>query len=304
MLGNVSDLDLRLIRVFIAIVDAGGLSAAQSTLNVGQSTLSSQLVTLETRLGFRLCRRGRAGFCLTAKGERFAQLARDLLAAVGEFSTQARHLDRKLVGTLHVGLIGHVSIDMNVRIAQAIARFRERDEAVQFNFFVRSPEELESQLLSGQLQLAVGYFWHRLAALQYMPLFAERQRAYCGRGHPLFDGTDEVMAEALEDYEWTWRSYPLPEASRLLPSSAITAVTDDMEAAAVLILSGRHLGYLPEHVAAPYLAAGLLSPVSAKMMQYDVQFHVATRKRESLDDVVAAFLEDLLQVPRVSKHDV
>src|SRR6218665_663285 len=59
MAPQFADLDLRLIRVFLAIVDAGGLSAAQRTLNVGQPTLSSQLATLETRLGFSLCARGR-----------------------------------------------------------------------------------------------------------------------------------------------------------------------------------------------------------------------------------------------------
>ena len=60
MLSTVTDLDLRLIRVFLAIVDAGGVSAAQDVLGVGQSTISSQLATLETRLDFRLCERGRA----------------------------------------------------------------------------------------------------------------------------------------------------------------------------------------------------------------------------------------------------
>jgi DNA-binding transcriptional LysR family regulator len=70
MLTTVSDLDVRLIRVFLAIVDAGGLSAAQVSLNVGQPTLSSQLATLETRLGFTLCERGRGGVRLTVKGVR------------------------------------------------------------------------------------------------------------------------------------------------------------------------------------------------------------------------------------------
>ena len=62
MLGRLSDLDLRLVRVFLAVVDASGVSAAQMTLNVGSSTISTQLATLETRLGFRLCDRGRGGF--------------------------------------------------------------------------------------------------------------------------------------------------------------------------------------------------------------------------------------------------
>ena len=68
MLGRLSDLDLRLVRVFLAVVDASGVSAAQMTLNVGSSTISTQLATLETRLGFRLCDRGRGGFKLTPKG--------------------------------------------------------------------------------------------------------------------------------------------------------------------------------------------------------------------------------------------
>ena len=54
MFSQLTDLDLRLIRVSLAIVDAGGVSPAQATLNVGQSTISTQLATLETRLGYRL----------------------------------------------------------------------------------------------------------------------------------------------------------------------------------------------------------------------------------------------------------
>ena len=72
MLNNLSDLDLQLIRSSLAVVDAGGLTPAQSTLNVRQSTISTLLSVLETRLGFRLCTRGCAGFKLKAKGVRFA----------------------------------------------------------------------------------------------------------------------------------------------------------------------------------------------------------------------------------------
>ena len=49
MLGTVSELDLRLIRVFLAVVEAGGISAAQTALNTTQPTISAQLATLEGR---------------------------------------------------------------------------------------------------------------------------------------------------------------------------------------------------------------------------------------------------------------
>lgn len=296
MLTNLSDLDLRLIRVFLAIVDAGGLSAAQASLNVGQSTLSSQLATLETRLGFALCVRGRSGFRLTPKGERFVQLARRLMDTLSDFSAEARNVDRQLVGSLNIGLIGHAPMSQNVRIGQAIARFRQRDEAVRFSIVVRPPGDLEEQLISGQLQVAVGYFWHRVPTLDYTPLFSERQVAYCGHDHPLFGRAGKLAMEDLVGFDWAWRSYPLPEAQLTQPALRVTALADNMEATAVLILSGRHLGYLPEHFAAPYVEAGLLAPLNQSAMHYNVGFHMASRKRAYLNDIALAFLEDLRQV--------
>src|SRR5581483_6920367 len=64
ILGQVSDLDLRLMRVFKAVVECGGMAAAELELNIGTSTVSRHVKDLETRLGLRLCRRGRGGFAL------------------------------------------------------------------------------------------------------------------------------------------------------------------------------------------------------------------------------------------------
>ena len=67
-LGQLSDMDLRLLRVFRVVADCGGMAAAELELNIGSSTISRHIKDLETRLGFRLCRRGRAGFPLTPWG--------------------------------------------------------------------------------------------------------------------------------------------------------------------------------------------------------------------------------------------
>ncbi len=106
MFTTLSDLDLRLIRVFFAIVDAGGVSSAQAVLNVGQSTINTQLATLEARLGYRLCERERSGFALTSRGEPFVGACRTLLAAVETFDSTARDVGKKLVSTLTLGIIG------------------------------------------------------------------------------------------------------------------------------------------------------------------------------------------------------
>jgi DNA-binding transcriptional LysR family regulator len=293
LLGNLSDLDLRLIRVFLTVADAGGVTLAQSTLNVGQSTISTQLAALETRLGYRLCERGRSGFQLTAKGERFYALSQKLLESVNEFSLTARNLDKTLVGTLNIGLIGHTPVSQNARLSDAIAAFRQRDEAVRFSISVRSPGDLEEHLLSGEIQIAVGYFWHRVPTLEYTPLFIERQVAYCGRGHPLFASAGKLAPSKVHDYEWVWRTYPLPEAQMSTTPNRVTAQADNMEAVSLLILSGYHLGYLPQHFAAPYAQQGLLMALNPESLHYDVTFHVVTQRRSRQSPIVQAFLEDL-----------
>ena len=66
---RIADVDIRLLRVFLAVVESGGFSAAQTVLNVGIPTISLHMSELERRIGFRLCSRGSAGSIATASGE-------------------------------------------------------------------------------------------------------------------------------------------------------------------------------------------------------------------------------------------
>ena len=56
VLGQLSDMDLRLLQVFKSVVDCGGMAAAELELNIGTSTVSRHVKDLETRLGLVLCR--------------------------------------------------------------------------------------------------------------------------------------------------------------------------------------------------------------------------------------------------------
>jgi DNA-binding transcriptional LysR family regulator len=197
------------------------------------------------------------------------------------------------VGTLNLGLIGHAPVNANARISQAIERFRQRDESVHFTVSVRPPGELEGLLLDGKIHMAIGYFWHRVPALDYTTIFHETQLAYAGRGHPLFGKAGLVAPEDALTHAWAWRSYPLPEAAGSPAERLVTALADNMEAVAMLVLSGRHLGYLPEHFAAPYVAQGLLAPLAPEAMRYDVPFDMVVRRDARRNELLAAFVADM-----------
>ncbi|PXB93338.1 LysR family transcriptional regulator, partial [Pseudomonas aeruginosa] len=98
MLRNVTDLDLRLLRIFACVVKCGGFTAAQAELNMSQSNISMHIASLEKRLGYRLCERGKGGFRLTAKGRRVLEASRTMFDAIGLFRDQAQALSGRLVG--------------------------------------------------------------------------------------------------------------------------------------------------------------------------------------------------------------
>ena len=80
-IGQLSDADLRLLRVFKAVVDCGGMASAELELNLAMSTISRHVKDLETRLGLVLCRRGRGGFALTPEGEQLYAATERLLTS-------------------------------------------------------------------------------------------------------------------------------------------------------------------------------------------------------------------------------
>jgi hypothetical protein len=62
----ITEYDLRLLRVFVSVVEHGGFSAAEKGLGITRSTISVHMSNLETRIRLRLCLRG--GFLLTEDG--------------------------------------------------------------------------------------------------------------------------------------------------------------------------------------------------------------------------------------------
>jgi LysR family transcriptional regulator, transcriptional activator for bauABCD operon len=296
MLGTVSELDIRLIRVFLAVVEAGGISAAQTALNTTQPTISAQLATLEARLGFRLCERGRAGFSVTPKGQQFLEAARRLMAATEGFRIEVQHINRKITGNVNIGLMGQIDPVANKKIALAIARLRSEHEGLYFHFTELSSSLLEEKLINGHLDLAIGYFWRRLPNIDYFSLFQETQIAYCGPSHVLFDQVGALSSEDVREHDWVWPSHPLPEMPVPTSIERLTALTDSMDGAALLILSGQHLGFLPQHYAAKHEVLGQLHPLNAEQLRYEVGFHAAVRHSTRQHDVVSAFLAELTAI--------
>ncbi|WP_460415961.1 LysR family transcriptional regulator [Pseudomonas sp. microsymbiont 2] len=299
MLGQLHDPDLHLLRLFVTVVEAGGFSAAQGVLGLSQPSISQQMAKLETRLGYRLCSRGKGGFRLTEKGELLLQATRDLLLQIEQFRQQANGVSGRLLGTVRIGLAENQDASVTLRLARTIARFRQREESVRLELTCAPPAELERLLLEQRLDCAISYFSGNQAAFDYVPLFEECQRLYCGLGHALFS-LPRVSREQLLEADQVRHPYRFLKQDEPFESRHSLAVAEQIDSALTLILSGRHIGYLPCHCAAPWEAQGLLRALDPTR-DFMVPFTLAWHRRQQPGEAQQAFVQDLREVFKDAK---
>lgn len=89
-------------RLFLAVAEAGSVSAAARQLRLGQPTVSRRLAALEYALGTQLFRRSAEGTALTAAGERLVTPAKKMAEWAGELDRAARATDATPSGLVRI----------------------------------------------------------------------------------------------------------------------------------------------------------------------------------------------------------
>lgn len=296
-LGQLGDVDLRLLRVFRAVADCGGMAAAELELNIGMSTISRHVKDLEERLGLVLCRRGRAGFALTAEGERLYAAAQQLLSATEAFRSSVHDIHGHLGGELHVALFEKTATNPQSRIAEAVALFRRAAPEVALHLHVGTIAMIERGVMGGEFQLGIVPEHRRSESLAYEALFGETMRLYAGRGHPWYPpqrrepGWAQLRGQPLAALGYHSPNMMLAHAQRL--ERAATA--SDQEGVATLVLSGCFVGFLPEHYAEPFVRGGRLRAVAPGTLQYRCRFSCVHRRAPALPRAAQSFREALLR---------
>jgi DNA-binding transcriptional LysR family regulator len=294
-LAQVSDFDIRLLKLFRSVAECGGFSAAESVLGIGRSAISQQMSDLEQRLGLRLCQRGRAGFALTEEGREVYQSTQQLLAALESFRTEVNGLHQHLRGELNIGLTDNLVTVPHMRITNALPRLKERGPDVRIHIRMTPPSEVEQGVLDGRLHIGVVPQAGALSGLDYQTLYDERSLLYCAVGHPLFYVDDQQLEDPrLNDQDAIAPTFRLPpEVQSHYQVLNCTASASDREGMAFLILTGRFIGYLPDHYAAAWVQQGRLRALKADSRFYDVSLAAVTRKGRRPHLVLESFLEGL-----------
>lgn len=289
---RIADTDLRLLRVFAAVVECEGFAGAQAQLSLSAPSISGYIAALEQRLGMRLCNRGRAGFALTEKGAAIYREAQHLFASLDEFAAKAGAVSGRLTGTLRIGLVDCTVTDPNAPVSRAIRRFDRRDHDVRIEMSIGVPASLQRSVLERRLDLAIACFPAELSALPGEFLYDEVNSFYCSAEHPLFAKPD-VTLDDIRAGGVIARSYWHRADLARLGAEREAAVVDTMEAQVTLLLSGAYLGYLPEHYAAAWVREGVLRRLLPEQLSYASPFSMILRRGAEEQPLVRQFVADL-----------
>ncbi|MHC8394939.1 LysR family transcriptional regulator [Pseudomonas sp. LB3P93] len=291
----LSGLDFKLLKVFKAVVEAGGFSAAQNELNVGLAAISKQISDLEIRIGMRLCTRGREGFHLTEEGSLVYQASIDLFASVDNFRDRLSSAQNELVGDLGVGVIDNTLTDKSSPLVAALKRINEESPKVRFQLQASQLDEVERGVVEGRLVAGIVPVYQRREEFDYFVLYEERSEAYCAVGHPLFEVPDEQLGgDVLKQYEWVNHRYAIHrDKLNFAAYNSFSASATQVEAVALLIKTGRFLGFLPQHYAATMVVQGQLRALRPTSIHFDTPFNLILRHNTVRSPLVKAFAQAL-----------
>ncbi|MDA7428648.1 LysR family transcriptional regulator [Primorskyibacter aestuariivivens] len=137
------------MRVFRAVVDTGGFSAAARVLEASQPFVSQTIQRLEARLGVTLLHRTTRGHRLTPEGARYMDLVRRTLAAIDAADAEWQDDAARLEGQLRVSAPIAFGLD---RITPLIPEFLSRHPGLSLDLRLTDDHE---NLIEGGIDVAI-----------------------------------------------------------------------------------------------------------------------------------------------------
>ncbi len=303
LLGQLDDVDIRRLRVFRAVTEAGGISAAELELNIGRSTISTHIKDLEIRLGITLCQRGRSGFSLTEEGRHIYQSTIRLLSSLEEFRAEVGDVHHCLSGQINLAFFDKIVSNPSACLGKTFKHFDRLAPEVDLSLYVESLNEIERGVIDGRFQLGI-IPGHRMSpSLHYHLLFHEKMYLYCGKDHELFHLAEkEISTKQILSSKYAGLGYHSPnmEIGRKLGMKRQVTVYEQ-EAIVHLLLSGCYIGYLPDHYARPFVEQGLIKSIGSETFRYECEFYAILRRSPKPSRIVQTFLDCLFQSHAVSK---
>ena len=239
--------DWRLIRSFLAALEAGSLLGAAKRLNTSQPTLGRHIAELESQLGLLLFERTGRGLVATSAALQLADAARAMDAAALQLARQVSGAQKQVQGSVRITASQPVACFM---LPPVLAQMRRALPDIQVEL---ESSNAVSNLLRREADIALRMVRPDQATLVakkigVIPVGAYASRDYIARRgmplKPLDLLTHEMIGyDKIEDILRGFRAFGTP-----LTREAFALRTDDMIVQSQAVRAGLGVGFLADYV--------------------------------------------------------
>ncbi|HEX3770307.1 MAG TPA: LysR family transcriptional regulator [Polyangiaceae bacterium] len=246
------------LRLFLAVVDAGGFSAAARQLRRAQSAVSYGVANLEKQLGTVLFDRSARKPALTRAGQELAAEARAVCSQVDRLRARAHGIARGVEPRLAI-VVDHMF--PLPALVHALREFRDRYPTVSLTLHTEALGAVAELVADGRCSVGIGAEVPKWpAGLERRPLAKVVMVHVAAPEHPLAHWKGPVPGHVVRGEV----QIVLADRSRLSEDYEIGVYSDrkwrvlDLAAKHAILRAGLGWGGMPTHVVADDLAHGRL----------------------------------------------
>ncbi|MDO6405541.1 LysR family transcriptional regulator [Pantoea phytobeneficialis] len=180
------------IRYFLAVVNAGSLSAASEQLFVAVSAISRQIQRLEAQVGVPLFERHARGMVLTEAGEIFAHQVRKNMLEMEYALAEIKGLTAVRRTQIRVACTDGMAFTLLPRL---FADFRLSNPGVLFSLKVGSTQGVAEWVRNGECDLALQFSLHAERGVEVIGSWPAPVLLVMHHSHPLAHGNQVSLAD-------------------------------------------------------------------------------------------------------------
>ena len=259
----VWELDWNLLRTFVVIAEAKGITRAAERLRLKQPSVSNALKRLEDSVGRRLVERDATRFELTDTGRLLYEQSIEVFGTISRLPALVRDVRDEVTGNVTIGVASHV---VSPLFDEALGRFHHNHPRASLTLSVAPSIEVARQVRERRASFGLCLVSQRDPALDYSVVYREFFGFFCGPTHRLHGRSGLTLADLEDETSVSFQTDHVTDALRpvaLLRSEArldsnVIGVSSNLEEVRRMIVAGLGFGPLPLHVAARDVADGLL----------------------------------------------
>ena len=174
-------LEIRHLRYFLAVAEAGSFSRAGDRLGISQPSVSQQMRDLEAGLRVSLFQRRGKRILLTSAGLIFQEHARAILRQLENFLEELNREPGQSRGALHLGVVPILDVAL---VPHLLGLFAAGHPGISLTVEEISSTEIETALEEGRMDVGLGFLTRHSPNLRYEPICTDEFALIVSEPHP------------------------------------------------------------------------------------------------------------------------